>query len=78
VAAYARLGEAKTALAHLDVLPRAVVENHQPYWVARASVLAALGESAAAAAALDTAINHTADTHLRQHLRAKRTMLLRC
>jgi RNA polymerase sigma-70 factor, ECF subfamily len=77
-AAYARFGDAKTALAHLDALPRAEVENHQPYWVARASVLVALGERAAAATALDTAINHTSDTHLRQHLRAKRTMLLQC
>ncbi|WP_322895721.1 MULTISPECIES: RNA polymerase sigma factor [unclassified Yoonia] len=75
-AAYARCGRPEAALAQLDSLPLGLIQDHQPFWVARATILAAYGHFDDAAAAFDTAIAKTNDPALRSFLTQKRKMTL--
>jgi RNA polymerase sigma-70 factor (ECF subfamily) len=56
------------ALARLQSLEAAQAEGYQPYWVVRARTLQALGESDAAAAALQRALALTRDPAVQAHL----------
>lgn len=75
-AAYARCGQSEAALAQLDALPFDLMQDHQPFWVARATILAACGHDDDAVAAYDTAIGKTNDPALRTFLTQKRQMTL--
>ncbi len=75
-AAYALSGRPETALAQLDAMPYGLIQNHQPFWVARATFLSALGHHGEAVAALDTAIKLTDGPSLRAFLTRRRKLLL--
>ena len=70
----AEAGSPVTALAALDALPSERVATYQPFWVARARVLAALGLEAEAAEARRTAIGLTRDAAVRAYLEAEPTV----
>lgn len=63
---------APTALAALDELAGPRTDEHQPYWAARAHVLAALGRGDEARAAYARAIGLTQDPAVRAFLAARR------
>lgn len=69
--AWAESGDLPAALARLDELEAQSVASHQPYWVARAHVLRAMGRSQEASAALTRAIGLTEDPRVRAHLAAQ-------
>jgi RNA polymerase sigma-70 factor (ECF subfamily) len=74
--ALAQAGRAEDALAALDGLtddPR--LSDYQPYWAARAEVLARAGRPAEAAEAYDRAIGLEADAAVRAFLQGKRMAL---
>ena len=66
--AVSEAGDKTTALTLLDALPTASVVSHQPYWVARAHLLARAGRSQEAAAARERAMGLTADERVRRFL----------
>jgi RNA polymerase sigma-70 factor (ECF subfamily) len=63
-------GDPPAAAAALEALPAAEVASYQPYWVARARLAQARGDTAAAAQALDHAVALTTDPALRRFLAA--------
>lgn len=71
-AALERAGAASEGLAMLDALPDARVASHQPYWAARAHVLAALGRLPDAEDAFTRAAGLTEDAAVRAHLFERR------
>lgn len=73
-AAYARSGRPEAALAQLDAMPLGPIQNHQPFWVTRATVLATLGHHNEGVKAFETAIHLTEDPALRTFLTQKRKM----
>ncbi len=58
-------------LAALDTLPASAVQNHQPYWAARAHLLAALSRPTEAHSAYNRAIGLTTDARLRRFLQSR-------
>jgi RNA polymerase sigma-70 factor (ECF subfamily) len=71
----AESGAAALALAELDALDRKRVELHQPFWVARARVLALAGRGGDAASALLKAVELTDDPAVQAYLAAQRHAL---
>ena len=75
-AAYCRFGRADDALKQIDALPFGPTQTHQPFWVARATILLALGRNNDADIAFETAIALTTDQVLRSYLQAKRAAIV--
>jgi len=69
-AAQLEVGRGSDALATLDQLDVEQVVAYQPYWVVRARALRAVGDAAAAQAALDRALALTVDPQLAEFLRS--------
>ncbi len=65
-------GDPRTALGWLDASDAATTHRHQPWWAARAHLLAMAGDCRAAAEAFDTAIELTPDAAVRRHLASRR------
>ena len=68
VATAQALTDPAAGLRLLDTIDAVRVVRHQPWWAARAHLLAAQGDSAAAVAAAERAIELTTDPALRRHL----------
>lgn len=68
----AEIGSAGSALAHLDALPHEHTSRHQPYWVARAHLLALAGDIQGATHAYEKAIGLTEDAASRRFLMARK------
>ena len=66
---------AVSAVGVLETLPRATLENHQPYWAARAQFLADLGRSAEARTTYTRAIGLSEDHAVRAFLTARAAAL---
>jgi RNA polymerase sigma-70 factor (ECF subfamily) len=71
----AEIGGAERGLDALDAIGDRAVENFQPYWAARAHLLARSGQRAAARAAFGRAVYLTADAGVREYLAACRAKL---
>jgi RNA polymerase sigma-70 factor (ECF subfamily) len=76
-AALFKADRAEDALAALDLIEPAQVGTHQPYWAARAHVLAALGRLDDARRAFDYATGLVSDGTVRQFLREAKARLTR-
>ena len=70
--ALATLHGPAAALATLDELPPGLVDDYQPYWAARAHLLAGNGDTIAAASAYDRASALAASASVKEHLQRKR------
>ena len=70
--ALATLQGPAAALATLDEIPPGLVDDYQPYWAARAHLLAGNGDTIAAASAYDRASALAASASVKEHLRRKR------
>jgi RNA polymerase sigma-70 factor (ECF subfamily) len=66
--AVARAAGPAAGLAALDALDAAAVQNYQPWWAARAHLLAEAGRRSEAAAAFQRAVGLTAQPAVRAHL----------
>jgi RNA polymerase sigma-70 factor (ECF subfamily) len=67
---------AAAGLAQLDALADdARLAGYQPYWAARATLLARTGDTATAASAYDRAIGLESDPAVRRFLQARRSAL---
>jgi RNA polymerase sigma-70 factor (ECF subfamily) len=78
VARAAALGEAEGAaagLAALDALPHEAVSSYQPFWAARAHLLASAGEAVAARTAYGRAMGLSEDAAVRDFLAARAAAL---
>lgn len=64
-------GRAADGLALLDRLPPDGLATHQPYWAARAHLLALCGDVPGQRAALERAAGLTQDPRVRAHLLGK-------
>ncbi len=76
-AAYAEAFGPERGLALLDELPGKQIAAYQPYWAARAHLLAGACEAAAAADAFDRAIGLSGDPAVRAFLQARKAALVR-
>jgi RNA polymerase sigma-70 factor (ECF subfamily) len=68
----AEIGSVVSALAHLDALPEELTSRHQPYWVARAHLMAIAGDIGGATQAYEKAIGLTEDVASRRFLIARK------
>lgn len=68
----AEAGDPAAGLQALDAMDAVRVAEHQPFWVARSTVLALMNQHAAAVSALDTARSLTRDPALLAHLDLQR------
>ncbi len=73
--ASAEAGDVAGGLAQLAAIDEASRRNYQPWWVARAHLLALNGEREAAANAFTTAIGLSTQPPIREHLAARRRAL---
>jgi len=72
----AEIASAESALAHLDALPNNHTSRHQPYWVARAHLLAHAGDIGGATQAYEKAIGLTEDAASRRFLIARKAQFV--
>ncbi|WP_157811356.1 RNA polymerase sigma factor [Microbacterium lacus] len=66
------IGQTREASELLSALPQEFVRDHQPYWVCRARLARAVGDSSGERTALDNAIGLTSDPVVRAYLLRQR------